>query len=153
MLFRRQPPFRRASRAEESRPGIGPGFAVLQTAFLARDPAQIMLERWRRVELPSRAWHARTLPLSYHRKSYMDMERAAGFEPASAAWKTAVLPLDDARVVLFRAAREDCTRRLLRTKQAPRCLGLSSMVESAGIEPAALWVQTRRSPGELRPRV
>lgn len=53
------------------------------------------LERWRRIELPYRAWHARTLPLSYHRKSYL--ERVAGVEPALTAWGAVVLPLDEAR--------------------------------------------------------
>lgn len=92
-------------------------------------------ERWRRIELPSRAWHARTLPLSYHRKYE---KRAAGIEPASTVWKTVALPLDDAREILLqpvvlllpfylRAARANCTRRLLHTRQVPRYLGLSSI--------------------------
>src|SRR6185503_16616053 len=62
----------------------------------------------------------------------LDLERTAGIEPASAAWKTAVLPLDDARIDFFRAARGNCTRRLLRTGQAPRYLGLSSVIGGVG---------------------
>src|SRR6187401_2999665 len=54
-----------------------------------------VLERWRRIELPYRAWHARTLPLSYHRKSCL--ERVAGVEPALTAWGAVVLPLNEAR--------------------------------------------------------
>jgi hypothetical protein len=54
-----------------------------------------VLERWRRIELLYRAWHARTLPLSYHRKSCL--ERVAGVEPALTAWGAVVLPLNEAR--------------------------------------------------------
>ena len=145
--FRRRQPFRWASRARatpfqylrradrESNPG--PRFCRPRSSpeirLMKRNTTKHR-ERWRRIELPSRAWHARTLPLSYHRKT---AKRAAGIEPASTVWKTVALPLDDARVRLFqtvtlllplylRAARENCTHHLLHTRQAPRYLGLGS---------------------------
>ena len=114
-------------------------------------------ERRGRIELPSRAWHARTLPPSYHRKYE---KRAAGIEPASTVWKTVALPLDDARVRLFqtvtlvlpfylRAARENCTRRLLHTRQVPRCLGLSSDRGATGSRTPIPAVRKQCSPIEL----
>src|SRR4051812_19206446 len=51
----------------ESRPGIGPDAAVLQTARSPRDPAHVNLVRRGGIEPPSREWHSRTLPLSDHR--------------------------------------------------------------------------------------
>lgn len=82
------------------------------------------------------------------------LERAAGIEPASTVWKTVALPLDDTRKILSRdqgliapgAAGEARTHHLLRTKQAPRYLGLSSVVEPAGVEPATSCMPSRRSP-------
>ena len=131
----------------------------MQTTFLARDPARETGERWRRIELPSRAWHARTLPLSYHRKYE---KRAAGIEPASTVWKTVALPLDDAREILFqpvapllpfylRAARENCHTISCIPGRCPAIRASAAFVQSPFLEPASSGYKPGALPGELRP--
>jgi hypothetical protein len=158
----------------ESRPGIGPGYAVLQTTFLARDPAHFMIfcagaDSGNRTRIDG--LEARGPALGRCPRSRTALGRSAGWE-VPAAWaggavkenrtpvaslarshSTIELPPHESSTgadsgsrtrierlgtshldrwtmsaLLPRAARENCTRRLLLTKQAPRCLGLSSMI-------------------------
>ena len=74
----------------EPRPGLEPGSARLEGECSSIERAGRRAER----ESNPRARFCR--PRSSQR---IGSERAAGIEPASAAWKTAVLPLDDARTV------------------------------------------------------
>lgn len=111
----------------ESRPGIEPGTAVLQTTFLARDPAH----ETKHDETPRAVEENRTpIPSLARSDSATELppqiaKRAAGIEPASTVWKTVALPLDDARVRMFQTV-------ILLLQSYPRDLHSSSPAYQAG---------------------
>lgn len=82
-----------------------------------------------------------------------DLERVAGIEPASAAWKTAALPLDETRGHLPRAATGARTRlsSLPMTCVAFYALAAKTMVELGGLAPPSARVQAGRSPLSYSP--
>lgn len=80
---------------------------------------------------PTSTTHLATIPATYpHLNPTLSMERAAGIEPASSAWKAEVLPLNYARM------REPPSKRL--QPSAGDTLRHLEMVQGGGFEPPKL---------------